>query len=208
MQNKNFTTTENKFLNLREVKENLKLSSFAKASNAANNYRIKAFERTIKETQLLANGCNYLQSNEGKKLRKEHDVFHTKEDYGRKIYGVSKSLISRLHRFGNIEDEFFIAYLQFGEANQMLFTIDIQTVLKVYEVLENEEQKYTAEDVKDVFDAWATKDEKEKGKGGTIFSLKEDGNYNLSAGEIPTHIIAAQLMEIAKELLETNESAL
>ena len=72
--------------------------------------------------------------------------------------------------------------------------------MKVHEVLKNDDAKYTAQDVKDVFDAWATKDDKAKGKGGTIFSLKEDGNYNVSGD--PKEV-AALLLEIAKQLLES-----
>tara|TARA_R110000765_G_scaffold312306_1_gene405388 strand:- start:728 stop:1333 length:606 start_codon:yes stop_codon:yes gene_type:complete len=200
MKNTTFTATEQTFLNLKEVKANLELSKFERASKAAGNYRIKAFERTIVESQLLAKGCNYLQSSEGKKLRKEHDVFKTKVDYGKKIYGVGKALINRLHSFGSIEDEFFTAYIQFGEENNLMFTSSIEIVMKVHEVLKNDDSKYTSEDVKDVFDAWATKDDKAKSKGGTIFSLKEDGNYNVSGD--PKEV-AALLLEIAKQLLET-----
>ena len=150
---------------------------------------------------MLSKGCDYLQSKEGKKLRKEYDVFPTKVDYGQKIYGVGKALINRLHNFGKIEEEFFEAYVQFGNENNLMFTSSIEIVLKVYEVLKNDNQWYTATDVKDVFDAWSTKDEKKKGTG-TVFSLKEDGTHNISTGDIGVEIIAKQLIEIAKQLLE------
>ena len=106
----NLTQQEVNFLNKRVVKSNLKLAEFNKKSKSATNYKIEAMKRTIAEYRLVAQGCDWLQSKEGKALRKECGVFETKVEYGQKLYGIGQSMISRVHKFGNIEQSFFDAY--------------------------------------------------------------------------------------------------
>lgn len=216
----NLTQQEVSFLNKKVVKSNLKLADFGRKSLSAQKYKVEAMKRTIAEYKLVAQGCDWLQSKEGKELRKEYGVFETKVEYGQKIYNIGQSMISRVHKFGNIEDSFFDAYLEFGETCPRKFTLDIKQILKVYAVLENDGDNYSAELICDVFTAWEAKDEEEQvqepseeGEGGeeptqepseegegTIFSLKSSGEYNISG--VDSKEVAKQLMKIAKELMK------
>ncbi len=212
----NLTQQEVNFLNKKVVKSNLKLAEFNKKSKSASSYKIEAMKRTIAEYRLVAQGCDWLQSKEGKAMRKECGVFETKVEYGQKLYNIGQSMISRVHKFGNLEDSFFDAYLEFGEICPRLFTLDIKQILKVYTVLENDGDNYSTELICDVFKAWETKDEEEatqepseesegeESKGeeskGTIFSLKSSGEYNISG--VDAKEVAKQLMKIAKELMK------
>lgn len=215
----NLTQQEVNFLNKRVVKSNLKLAEFNKKSKSATNYKIEAMKRTIAEYRLVAQGCDWLQSKEGKALRKECGVFETKVEYGQKLYGIGQSMISRVHKFGNLEQSFFDAYLEFGETCPRRFTLDIKQILKVYVVLENDGDNYSAELICDVFKAWETKDEEEptqepseepseEGEGeesesneemATLFSLKANGEWFIH-DSVDNKEMAERLMKIAKQI--------
>lgn len=201
----NLTQQEVNFLNKKVVKSNLKLAEFGKKSLSAKKYKVEAMKRTIAEYKLVAKGCDWLQSKEGKALRKEYGVFETKVEYGEKLYNIGQSMISRVHKFGNIEDSFFEAYLEFGDLCPQRFTLDIKQILKVYAILENDGDNYSAELICDVFEAWETKDDEEPSEDetkdkGTIFSLKSSGEYNISG--VDAKEVAKKLMQIAKELMK------
>ena len=215
------TQQEVNFLNKRVVKSNLKLAEFNKKSKSASDYKIEAMKRTIAEYRLVAKGCDWLQSKEGKALRKECGVFETKVDYGQKLYRIGQSMISRVHKFGNIEQSFFDAYLEFGNTCPRRFTLDIKKILEVYKVLENDGDNYSAELICDVFKAWETKDEEEptqepseepseEGEGeesesneemATLFSLKASGEWFVH-DSVDNKQLAERLMKIAKDLVK------
>ena len=215
----NLTQQEVNFLNKKVVKSNLKLAEYNKKSKSASNYKIEAMKRTIAEYRLVAQGCDWLQSKEGKALRKECGVFETKVEYGQKLYNIGQSMISRVHKFGNLEESFFDAYLEFGELCPRRFTLDIKQILKVYAVLENDGDNYSAELICDVFTAWETKDEEEQvqepseepseegegegeGEGedlATLFSLKANGQWFIH-DSVDNKEMAERLIKIAKQI--------
>ena len=160
---------------------------------------------------------DWLQSKEGKALRKECGVFETKVDYGQKLYRIGQSMISRVHKFGNIEQSFFDAYLEFGKTCPRRFTLDIKQILKVYVVLENDGDNYSAELICDVLKAWETKDEEEptqeptqepseepseENEGedlATLFSLKANGQWFIH-DSVDNKEMAERLIKIAKQI--------